>query len=252
MRLACDIIEATKSTQIRKVLDHGVIDDYCEALKNGAIFPAIDVFKEKGSSRYILADGFHRLIAHIHAERAEIECNVREGGMREALEFAFGANSMHGLRRTNADKRHAVELALKDPYFGQLKRQEVADLCRVTVRTVLRIANQLAVDGDDDRTLSDRSNGNQSQEPTDDDIRPTKKPPTQEKVERDELRQALGLIMALPYGGEDTEKLDLSLDDIKHINFCIDWLTEALEAYAAAQYKPDADYDSENRMAIEQ
>ena len=96
------------------------------------------------------------------------------------------------------------------------------------------------------------NNGNQSQEPTDDDIRPTKKPPTQEEVEWDELRQALGLIMAFPYGGDRTKRWGLSQDDIKHINYCIDWLTEALEAYVAAQYKPDADYDSENRMAIEQ
>ncbi len=225
--IACDMIEATTATQIRKQLDAGVIDDYCDALKGGAKFPAIDVFKEKGSSRYILADGFHRLIAYIHADREEIECNVHVGGMREALEFAFGANSMHGLRRTNADKRHAVEMALKDPYFGQLSRQDIADLCRVTKRTVQKIANKAVVD-DPDADMNGEPG--ESQEPSADDHRPTKPEPTQVEIERDELRAALGMVKAFPYGGEDVGKLELTAADVGDLEYVSTWCASAVIA----------------------
>ncbi len=221
--LSCDLIEATTATQIRKVLDKGVIDSYCEDLKNGAIFPPIDVFKEKGSARYILADGFHRLLAHIHAGKEEIDCNVREGGMRECLEFAFGANSMHGLRRTNADKRHAVEMALKDPYFSQLSRQEIADLCRVTRRTVRKIANQPPPDEG-----GNGSSPGEPQDPTDDDHRPTKKPPTQDEIERDELRGALKAIKAFPYDGDHVRKLELEPDDVADLEYVSTWCASAV------------------------
>lgn len=224
--IACDLIEATTATQIRKTLDHGVIDDYCEALNNGAIFPAIDVFKEKGSSRYILADGFHRLLAHIHADKEKIECNVREGGMHEALEFAFGANSMHGLRRTNADKRHAVEMALKDPAFSKLSSQELADMCRVTKRTVNKIKNQQL--SEDDSQGGNGSHPGEPQDPTDGDHRPTKTPPTQAEVERDELREACKMIKAFPYDGTGTAKLDLSKDDIADLEYVSTWCAGAV------------------------
>ncbi len=223
--ISCDMIEATTATQIRKTLDHGVIDDYCEAIKNGAIMPAIDVFKEKGSSRYILADGFHRLLGHIHAEVEKIECNVHEGGMREALEFAFGANSMHGLRRTSADKRHAVEMALKDPYFSKLSNQEIADICRVTKRTVNRIINKQMTDDPDENGSQD---GTLSQKPTADDHRPTKEPPTQAEIERDELRNACSAIKAFPYDGSDAGKLDLNKDDIADLEYVSTWCASAV------------------------
>jgi hypothetical protein len=66
--------------------------------------------------------------------------------MKDALMFAAGANSSHGLRRSNLDKRRAVEMCLKDPEISQLTRQEIADICHVTKRTVQKIANQDAVE----------------------------------------------------------------------------------------------------------
>ena len=61
MKLRCDQIEATDATQVRTKLSKEAIDDYCEAIKNGAQMPPVDVYAEKGSKRYIMADGFHRL-----------------------------------------------------------------------------------------------------------------------------------------------------------------------------------------------
>lgn len=232
-KIRCDMVEATSATQIRKKLIPEVIDDYCEALKNGAIFPAIDVFKERGSSRRILSDGFHRLIAHIHAEREEIECNVHEGGMREALAHAFGANCEHGLRRTNADKRHAVEMALKDPYFGQLSRQEIADLCRVTKRTVRKIANEPPPP--DPAEGGNGSSPGKPEKPGDGDHRPTKPAPTQAEIERDEIRGAVSAIKALPYDGPEVVKLDMDGDDAAGLEYISTWAAGAALALRAAK-----------------
>ena len=79
------------------------------------------------------------------------------------------------------------------------------------------------------------------EENTPDNIRPTKEPPTQAEIERDELRQALSLIRAFPYSGEDAVKLDLSRDDIAHVNYCIDWLTEVAKEFVRCQYRETDD-----------
>ena len=59
--ICIDEIEVTANTQVRSELDKKVIADYAEAMQAGAIFPALTVFAEKDSQRFILADGFHRL-----------------------------------------------------------------------------------------------------------------------------------------------------------------------------------------------
>lgn len=226
--LRCDLIEATTATQMRVKLDAGTIDAYCEDLKNGAIFPPIDVFKEKGSGRYILSDGFQRLLAHIHAEIETIDCEVHRGGMHEALLHALGANAQHGLRRSNADKRNAVMMALKDPEISRLAQNEIADLCRVHRNTVRKLQHEILTADDAHNVHS--NNGNQSQEPTDDDIRPTKKPPTQAEIERDELREACKAIRAFPYGGADVGKLKLNKADIADLEYVSTWCASAVIA----------------------
>lgn len=226
--IRCDLIEATAATQIRKKLHKDVIDAYREDLENGANFPPITVFREKGSSRNILADGFHRLFAHIHAEREEIECEVIEGGMKDALMFAAGSNFDHGMRRTNADKRHAVEMCLKDPEISQLTRQEIADICHVTKRTVQTIANREAI-ADPDADVNGSEAG-EAQEPTDEDVRATKPEPTQVEIERDELRAALGMIKAFPYDGHGADKLDLTPDDVADLEYVSTWCAGAVLA----------------------
>jgi len=90
--LATDNILASAATQVRKKLDKTTIEEYIQALANGAQFPALVVFAEKDSERYILADGFHRLHAYINAEAGECEVEVHEGSLHDALMWALGAN----------------------------------------------------------------------------------------------------------------------------------------------------------------
>ena len=111
----------TEGLQIRCAIDKEVVADYAEAMKDGAKFPPIIVFKENRKPKktkkvpdLYLADGFHRVGAVQKLGLEEIEAEVREGGFNEALKFALHANAVHGLRRTNADKWHALEVTWKN------------------------------------------------------------------------------------------------------------------------------------------
>jgi hypothetical protein len=223
--LACDNIEATAATQVRTMLHKDIITSYQEDLENGAIFPALVVFAEKGSERYILADGFHRLYAMVNAGREFVEVEVHDGGLHDALVYALGANTGHGLRRTNADKVNAVKLALKDPELSQLTQREIADVCRVDRQTVRRVGQR---DTGGDVSKTPKNEGGEAEDNKPENNRPTKPEPTQAEIERDELRQSLSLIKAFPYGGEDATKLHLEPDDIDDLEYVSGWCAHAV------------------------
>lgn len=221
--LAIANIEATSATQVRTKIHKDIVDAYQHDLENGAIMPPVIVFAENESERYILADGFHRLLAHVEAELDDILVDVHEGGMHEALEYALGANRAHGLRRTNADKINAVTMALKDPEFSQRTQQEIADLCGVSRETVNRTSMRATIAPDDVTKSQPRpANG--------EDHRPTLQPPTQNEVERGELRSAMSLIKAFPYPGEKAAYLELDKDDVADLEYVSSWCAHAVLA----------------------
>ncbi len=114
-------------TQVRAGLNEATVADYAEALAEGAKFPPVVVFHD--GSRYLAADGFHRIHAALRSGATQIECDVRKGSKLDALKFALGCNAHHGLPRTNADKRHAVEMALTE--WPHLADAELARICAV-------------------------------------------------------------------------------------------------------------------------
>lgn len=227
MKMFCDNIEATEATQVRAKLSKETIDQYCEEIQTGAEMPPVVVFAEDGSQRYILADGHHRLYAHIHADLKEIEVDLRVGDMHDALEFALQANRAHGLRMTNADKVKSVKMALADPELAQKTQQEIADIVGITREAVNRISRRDTLDAAKD---VDGEPG-EPEENTADNVRATKPEPTQEEVERGELRQAASLVKALPYGGEDASKLELTPDDVADLEYISTWCAHAVLAY---------------------
>jgi len=221
--LATDNILASAATQVRKKLDKDTIDRYTEALQNGAILPPLVVFAEHESDRYILADGFHRHHAYVNAEVGKIEVEVHEGSLHDALLWALGCNDEHGLARNNNDKRNAVEMALKDPEISTLQVIQIADICRVNERTVRRIRDDM------DLAATKRKKGKankkgKGEDPEPGDHRPTRPAPTQNEVERDELRASLSAIKAFPYGGEDA----LSKDDTADLEYVAAWCSHAV------------------------
>lgn len=115
--------------QSRCEINEEAVQEYKVAMQGGATFPPITVFHD--GSHYWLADGFHRLMAAKSCAHTEIEAVVHVGTMRDALMHSLGANALHGLRRTNADKRHAVNLMLDDPEWSEWSDSDIARACNV-------------------------------------------------------------------------------------------------------------------------
>ena len=164
--------------------------------------------------------------------------------MREALVWALGSNAEHGHRRSNADKRHAVEMALKDPELGNLPATEIADICRVHERTVRRMINEHLSGDDDDESDSQKrtkSNKDKVKEHDGSDVRDSGREPTQAEVETDEVRAALKGIMVLPYDGEmATERLELDPDLVADCEYVSTWLSTLVITYRNAKEDDDA------------
>lgn len=225
--LAVDNILASAATQARKKIDPDLVAQYVEDIANGAEFPALVVFAEKGSERYILADGFHRLQAFVESDHKTVDVEIHEGDLHSAFRFALGSNCEHGARRTNADKRHVVELALKDPEVSQRPVKEIADICRVNEKTIRRIREE-QLDKAKNKGSGGKDSKGKAANAKPDDQRQTRPEPTQEEAELTELRNAMGLIKALPYGGEDVTKLSPTKEDIADFEYVAAWLSHAV------------------------
>ena len=124
-------------TQSREKIDQQVVSDYAVALKEGAKFPAVVVFHD--GLDYYLADGFHRYLSHVQAGRTEIEAEVKNGTLRDAILYSLSANDSHGLRRTNADKRKSVMTLLEDDEWKQWSSSEIARACKVSHVFVIKL-----------------------------------------------------------------------------------------------------------------
>jgi hypothetical protein len=124
------VIRTDGGTQSRCKLDLEAVQDLAEALRAGNPIPAIRVYDD-GTDLW-LADGFHRVAAAKVVELDEIEALVLPGGQRDAFLYCLGANSEHGVRRTSADKRRAVHMALDDEELSQKSDREIARVCAVS------------------------------------------------------------------------------------------------------------------------
>ena len=117
-----------ESTQTRAALNNDAVTEYAVAMLDGVKFPPVIVFQE--NDQIWVADGFHRVAAVIEAGLKDILADVRPGNRLDAIKYGLGANKTHGVRRTNADKRRAVEIALRE--FSHLTDRAVAGLCGVS------------------------------------------------------------------------------------------------------------------------
>jgi FtsZ-binding cell division protein ZapB len=118
-------------TQSRVSLDESVVQEYYEYLTNHEDdLPPVTVFFD--GLEYFLADGFHRIMAYQRDGREFIDSHLKGGTLRDAVKFSLGANSTHGLKRSQADKRKSVTTALDDHEWGKLSAREIARMCDVS------------------------------------------------------------------------------------------------------------------------
>lgn len=126
------LIRIDGETQSRAFINQDAVADYAEAITEGTKLPAVIVFND-GTDHW-LADGFHRYHAHRKIGALEMDAEVHPGKQADAKLFAYGANRNHGLRRTNEDKKKAVNGMLTD--FSEWSDSRIAKHVGVDHKTV--------------------------------------------------------------------------------------------------------------------
>jgi hypothetical protein len=128
-------------TQPRQCLDPDVVAEYGELLAEGKEFrDPVEAFFD--GENFWLVDGYHRCEAYDAREILRAPVKIFMGSLRDAILYSCGVNSVHGLRRSDSDKRRAVLTLLNDPEWQQWSSKEIARRCRVGHSHVCRIRNE--------------------------------------------------------------------------------------------------------------
>ena len=146
-------IKVSDSTHPRDHIDRGAVEEYAQAMRDGATFPPVEVVGSVEGPAW-LSDGRHRYEAVKLNGWDKIRAVVIAGDERSAVLHAVEANGAHGVRRSTKDKRKSVMLLVQDPEWGQWSDNEIAKRCNVSwdlvksVRTEYKRAHpQAAEDG---------------------------------------------------------------------------------------------------------
>lgn len=133
-------------TQSRAQINDQTVAEYAEAMQDESpVFPPIVVYYD--GSDYWLADGFHRVYAWLRNGRREVPAEIRQGDRRAAVLHSCAANAIHGLRRTNDDKRRAVMTLLEDAEWGAWSNREIARRCGVSDVFVGKLRDDASANG---------------------------------------------------------------------------------------------------------
>ena len=144
MKIQLKSVRLDGGTQPRQFINEDVVNDYSELLLDDVKFPPIVVFND--GANYWLVDGFHRFHANKKAGFLDIEAEVHDGTRRDAVLWSVGANSVHGLRRTNEDKRKAVLTLLNDLEWSEWSDSEIARHCHVSHVYVGRVKKTIGLE----------------------------------------------------------------------------------------------------------
>lgn len=135
------------SLQTRSGTDAETIDNYAEAMADGAQFPDVTVFTD--GTHFWLADGFHRVMAAKQLGKKQISADVRKGTEDDAVVFGGTANNKQGKRPTRADVQHFLEMVWerREAIFGGTPTGgNLAEKCGVSIATGKNFVNrQLAI-----------------------------------------------------------------------------------------------------------
>jgi hypothetical protein len=137
-----DKLKLSPSVQSRVQMDMVTMHEYADGMRDGVRFPPIQVVWD--GSTYWVWDGFHRTMAARGAGVEELSAEVTDGDIELARWLAAGANQDHGIRRTNADKRRAVEQALSTEEGQRRSDNQIAQHCGVSQPFVSKVRQELS------------------------------------------------------------------------------------------------------------
>ena len=137
--ITLNAIELDTTIQCRADIDIATVNEYAEAMREGAEFPPVELFGT--DAKCWIGDGWHRVMAARSIGLKEIAATLLPGSRLDALKFALSANAFHGRRRTTPDKQCGVAIALRE--FGKLSDVELGRMCAVTDKMVAAMRHRL-------------------------------------------------------------------------------------------------------------
>jgi len=178
--VATSLLILDQRLQCRESVPEEIIKDYEEAWKDKASFPPVKAFAVDGE--LLVVDGFCRVLAAQNVGKSKISVEVFEGTFNDALRAACGANSTHGLRRTNADKRKAANIAIFN--FPDESSRAIADLCGVSHVYIQKIRD---ADREAQEFIDAVARGEEPAIEEEEPLKPKSKPPKQANLELDSI-----------------------------------------------------------------
>jgi ParB-like chromosome segregation protein Spo0J len=141
MKLKLKQIRTDGGTQARVRMCQETIAEYASKMSDGVVMPPVVVFFDK--KEYWLADGFHRYFAAKSNGDLEIECDVHDGTVEDAMLYSFSANGGRGLSMTAEDNYSIVSRMLAHPKWKSWTDSAIAKHIHVSNSTVGRIRRKL-------------------------------------------------------------------------------------------------------------
>lgn len=141
-------ITADPALQHRVKVNEKTVEEYAEAMREGAQFPAMRAVQDSDGNIWLYR-GFTRLEAAKKAGFETFPIELERGTRRDAWEKSLGENHDHGMRRTYQDLRQAIHDAFWDKDYGAEIRfaildndkqlwsfRKIAKLCKTNHHTV--------------------------------------------------------------------------------------------------------------------
>lgn len=139
--LNLNLLVLDERLQSRVEINEDMVAEYAHDMKQGDQFPPVTVHFD--GVQYYLTDGFHRYHAARRIEKASIVANIIHGTFRDAEYYSLCVNKDHGMRRSNADKRRAVQRALDDFEWSMKSNMVLARDIGVSEALVSNMRNEL-------------------------------------------------------------------------------------------------------------
>lgn len=128
--------------QPRQAINTDRVELYAEAMKDGDTFPLPTVHTD--GTHYWLSSGFHRVAAQEANGAKEIECDIIEGNLDDAMFYALGANAKQGLPLSSEDFRLSVKRLISLPASKNWTVGQMARYLGCSKMTVSRHRAKLA------------------------------------------------------------------------------------------------------------
>lgn len=128
--------------QCREAMSEAAVLEYLEVLENGGELDPIEVCEVDAD--YFVTDGHHRLEAHRRFGSEDVKVHKVRGSMDLARMLAARANTKHGLKRSNEDKRRQIRICLETAEGGKWSDREIARWCGVSADLVGSVRRSLS------------------------------------------------------------------------------------------------------------